>query len=218
MPKLDAAAFSERRATPRPCMARPLGLSLFLTGCAACAASPARCIRRSSRLQPAPQVVPLGALALWRSSNGSASERQGGSSWLRALRLPQIGVGRWCRPRRPLEPMVEQQDSSSPCAHWRSRACASRAIAAAVRSGYALRSRCHHPGHCRVRYGMRHHDKATQSPLVRAVLTGYRLPLNGVARPVTFTVRANGEALAAATPSADREVVQLFALLHDTAV
>jgi len=64
---------------------------------------------------------------------------------------------------------------------------------------------------------MRHHDKAMQSPLVHAVLTGYRLPLNGVHGPGHWLrVRANGEALAAATPGADLEVVQLFALLHDS--
>jgi uncharacterized protein len=64
---------------------------------------------------------------------------------------------------------------------------------------------------------MRHHDGAAQPPLVRAILAGYRLPLNGVHGPAHWLrVRANGEALAAATHGADFEVVQLFALLHDS--
>src|SRR4051794_28697195 len=58
---------------------------------------------------------------------------------------------------------------------------------------------------------------ATQPPLVRAVLNGYRLPLDGVHGPAHWLrVLANGRALAAMTPDADVEVVGLFALLHDS--
>jgi len=65
---------------------------------------------------------------------------------------------------------------------------------------------------------MRRHNDATQPPLlVRAILAGYQLPLSGVHGPAHWLrVRANGEALAAATHGADLEVVQLFALLHDS--
>jgi uncharacterized protein len=61
------------------------------------------------------------------------------------------------------------------------------------------------------------HDEAAQSPLVRAVLSGYRLPLAGVHGPAHWLrVLVNGRALAALTPDADAEVVGLFAMLHDS--
>lgn len=56
-----------------------------------------------------------------------------------------------------------------------------------------------------------------QPPLVRAVLSGYILPLDGVHGPAHWLrVLANGRALAVLTPDADAEVVVLFALLHDS--
>jgi uncharacterized protein len=60
-------------------------------------------------------------------------------------------------------------------------------------------------------------QEVTQPSLVRAVLGGYRLPLDGVHGPAHWLrVLANGRALAALTPDADTEVVGLFALLHDS--
>ena len=56
-----------------------------------------------------------------------------------------------------------------------------------------------------------------QPPLVRVVLSGYTLPLDGVHGPAHWLrVLANGQALAVLTPDADVEVVGLFALLHDS--
>lgn len=53
--------------------------------------------------------------------------------------------------------------------------------------------------------------------LVRRVLDQYRLHLHGVHGPSHWLrVRANGLALARATPDADAELVELFALLHDS--
>lgn len=64
---------------------------------------------------------------------------------------------------------------------------------------------------------MTQHDVVAQSPLVRAVLVSYRLPLAGVHGPAHWLrVLVNGHALAALTPDADAEVVGLFALLHDS--
>jgi len=64
---------------------------------------------------------------------------------------------------------------------------------------------------------MTQHDVVAQSPLMRAVLAGYRLPLADVHGPAHWLrVLVNGHALAALTPDADVEVVGLFALLHDS--
>jgi uncharacterized protein len=52
--------------------------------------------------------------------------------------------------------------------------------------------------------------------LARRVLAGYRLDSQGIHGPRHWLrVRANGRALAAMTPGADAQVVELFALLHD---
>ena len=56
-----------------------------------------------------------------------------------------------------------------------------------------------------------------QPCLVTEVLAGYRLEPNGIHGPAHWLrVRANGLALAARTPGACIEVVELFALLHDS--
>ncbi len=53
--------------------------------------------------------------------------------------------------------------------------------------------------------------------LAEAVLRGYRLATSGVHGPAHWLrVRANGLLLAARTPGADVEVVELFALFHDS--
>lgn len=53
--------------------------------------------------------------------------------------------------------------------------------------------------------------------LVQEVLAGYRLDLDGIHGPAHWLrVRVNGLALAAMTPGACVEVVELFALLHDS--
>lgn len=53
--------------------------------------------------------------------------------------------------------------------------------------------------------------------LAEAVLRGYRLANAGVHGPAHWLrVRANGLLLAARTPGADVEVVELFALFHDS--
>lgn len=52
--------------------------------------------------------------------------------------------------------------------------------------------------------------------LALRVLDTYRLPLNGLHGPAHWLrVRANGLALAAATPGADAQVIEFFALFHD---
>ena len=54
-------------------------------------------------------------------------------------------------------------------------------------------------------------------PLLDRVMRGYRLDLAGIHGPGHWRrVRANGLALAARTEGADAEVVELFALLHDS--
>lgn len=53
--------------------------------------------------------------------------------------------------------------------------------------------------------------------LTRRVLQTYALELNGLHGPGHWLrVRANGLALASRTPEADAEIVELFALLHDS--
>jgi uncharacterized protein len=53
--------------------------------------------------------------------------------------------------------------------------------------------------------------------LVQSILTEYRLNLRGTHGAWHWLrVRTNGLALAEATPDADREVIELFALLHDS--
>ena len=54
-------------------------------------------------------------------------------------------------------------------------------------------------------------------PLLARVMGGYRLHLAGIHGPAHWRrVRANGLALAARTQGADAELVELFALLHDS--
>jgi uncharacterized protein len=53
--------------------------------------------------------------------------------------------------------------------------------------------------------------------IVQSILSEYRLNLRGTHGAWHWLrVRSNGLALAEATPAADREVVELFALLHDS--
>ena len=53
--------------------------------------------------------------------------------------------------------------------------------------------------------------------IIAAVLDEYRLPLDGIhGRWHWLRVRHNGLALATATPDADLEVIEHFALLHDS--
>lgn len=55
-------------------------------------------------------------------------------------------------------------------------------------------------------------------PLVTAILAEYRLDVDGLHGPSHWLrVRANGIALARATPGSDVHLVELFALLHDAA-
>lgn len=59
-------------------------------------------------------------------------------------------------------------------------------------------------------------DVSTVNRIVEAITREYRLDLGGVHGVWHWLrVRANGLALAAATPDADTEVIELFALLHD---
>jgi uncharacterized protein len=58
---------------------------------------------------------------------------------------------------------------------------------------------------------------AVTPALVRHVLAGYRLPLDGIhGSGHWLQVLENGRILAAATPGADPALVELFALLHDS--
>jgi uncharacterized protein len=58
---------------------------------------------------------------------------------------------------------------------------------------------------------------AITPPLLARVMEGYRLGLSGIHGPGHWRrVRANGLALAAHTKGADPELIELFALLHDS--
>lgn len=58
---------------------------------------------------------------------------------------------------------------------------------------------------------------AITPPLIARVMDGYRLGLSGIHGPGHWRrVRANGLALAARTEGADAELIELFALLHDS--
>ena len=57
---------------------------------------------------------------------------------------------------------------------------------------------------------------AVEPGLVASILAEYRLEFAGIHGPAHWLrVRANGLALAARTPAADADLVELFALLHD---